>query len=86
MPTPRGPEGKDALTAMKYINSEMLAQNGPCEVIFTLHSEKVNTVRYKSTPYETVRNQIRQFDLYVPREVFLDDPIPEELVLQIGIR
>jgi len=71
---------------MKYINSEMLKQNGPCEVTFTLHSEKVNTIRYKSTLYETAKNQTRQFDLYVPREVVLDDSIPEELVLQIGIR
>jgi hypothetical protein len=71
---------------MKYINPEMLTQDKPCGVRFTLHAEKVNTIRYKSEPYDTVRGRIRQFDLYVPREVFLDEPIPEELILQIAIR
>jgi len=70
---------------MKYINSEMLSQDKPCTVTFVLHSEKVNTIRYKSTPYDTVRNQIRQFDLYVPREVFLDTSVPDELVIQIAV-
>lgn len=57
---------------------------GPTEVRFTLHAEKVNSIRYKSEPYETLRGQIRQFDLYIPREVFLDVSVPEELVLRIG--
>jgi hypothetical protein len=61
---------------MKYINSEMLRQDGPCELTFRLHSEKVNTVRYQSEPYETLKNSVRQFDLYVPREVFLDATPP----------
>lgn len=69
---------------MKYINAEMLLQDRPCQIIFKLHAEKVNTVRYKSEPYDTIRGQIRQFDLYVPREVFLDVPIPDVLVLQIA--
>ncbi len=68
---------------MKYINSEMLLQDRPCELTFTLDSEKVNTIRYKSQPYDTVRGQTRQFDLYVPREVFLDTSVPDVLLLQI---
>ena len=70
---------------MKYINTEMLRQDKPCNLTFVLHSEKVNTIRYQSHPYETVRNQTRQFDLYVPREVFLDSPIPDDLIIQIAV-
>lgn len=71
---------------MKYINREMLLQERPCEITFALHSEKVNTIRYQSEPYESVRGQTRQFDLYVPWEVFLDTPIPDMLVLQIAAK
>jgi hypothetical protein len=69
---------------MKYMNPDMLLQDRPAELVFRLHAEKVNSIRYKSKPYDTVRGQVRQFDLYIPREVFLDAPIPDVLVLPIG--
>jgi len=31
-----------------------------------------------------IGGQVRQFDLYIPREVFVDIPIPDILVLRIG--
>jgi len=66
---------------MKYINRDMLTQDRPCAVRFVPNSEKVNTIRYDSEPYETTRDSIRQFNLYVPREAFLDFPIPDELTI-----
>jgi len=70
---------------MKYINCEMLRQERPCAIRFILNSEKVNTIRYDSDKYESARGEIRQFNLYIPREVFLDIPIPDQLTVQIGV-
>lgn len=70
---------------MEYINDEMLTQENVCQVQFTLAKECVNTVRYKSEPYETARNSVRQFDIYLPREVFLDRAIPDKLTMRICV-
>lgn len=68
---------------MEFVNEEMLTQRQVCNVNFALHSEKVNTIRYKSTPYDTLRGQVRQFDIYLPREIFIDRAIPDHLTMRI---
>lgn len=70
---------------MEFVNPEMLTQNHVCDLDFTLAYECVNTIRYKSEPYDTVRGQIRQFDIYLPREIFLDRPIPDRLQMRIMV-
>jgi hypothetical protein len=70
---------------MDYVNSDMLTQNHVCDLAFSLHDECVNTIRYKSEPYDTVRGQVRQFDIYLPREMFLDRPIPDRLRMRIMV-
>ncbi len=68
---------------MEYINDEMLTQERVCDLEFTLFRECVNTIRYKSVPYETTRDSVRQFDIYLPREIFLDRAIPDKLTMRI---
>jgi hypothetical protein len=68
---------------MEYVNEEMLLQEQVCDVQFTLFRECVNTIRYKSEPYETTRDSSRQFDIYLPREIFLDRAIPDKLTMRI---
>jgi hypothetical protein len=68
---------------MEHVNNEMLTQERVCDLQFTLFRECVNTIRYKSEPYETTRNSVRQFDIYLPREIFLDRAIPDRLTMRI---
>jgi hypothetical protein len=70
---------------MEYVNDEMLTQERVCDLRFTLFRECVNTIRYKSEPYDTARNSVRQFDIYLPREIFLDRAIPDRLTMRILI-
>lgn len=70
---------------MEYVNPEMLTQSQVCDLRFTLHAECVNTIRYKSEPYDTDRGCVRQFDIYLPREIFWDRPIPDSLRMRIMV-
>lgn len=70
---------------MEYVNPEMLTQDRICDLNFTLHAELVNSIRYKSEPYDTIKGQVRQFDIYLPREIFIDRPIPDRLRMRIMV-
>jgi hypothetical protein len=70
---------------MKYINREMTTQDRPCTIRFVLNAEKVNTIRYDSEPYETAQGSSRQFNLYMPREVFWDTHVPHEITVQFAV-
>jgi hypothetical protein len=70
---------------MEYVNPEMLTQSHICDLQFTLHTECVNSIRYKSDPYDSARGRVRQFDIYLPREIFLDRPIPDSLRMRIMV-
>ena len=71
---------------MRYINSEMILQEPSCDLNFTLFNDNlVNSVRYKSEPYETGRGQTRQLGFYIPREVFADTAIPEFVRIRISV-
>lgn len=69
--------------SVEYVNEEMLREERVCDLQFTLFRECVNTIRYKSDSYQTTRNSVRQFDIYLPREIFLDRAIPDKLTMRI---
>ena len=70
---------------MEYVNPEMVTQSEICDLQFTLHAELVNTIRYKSEPYDTARGQVRQFNIYLPREIFWSCPIPDRMRMRIMV-
>ena len=70
---------------MEYVNPEMATQNEICDLQFTLHAECVNSISYKSEPYDSARGQVRQFDLYLPREVFGECAIPDHMRMRIMV-
>ena len=69
---------------MKYVNSNCQLQDQSFDMDFLLYDKSlVNTIRYKMK-YTNSEGRPRDFDIYIPKEVFLGVRVPNKILLRIA--